>query len=298
LLETTAGRTVPEETLHALTPLGTAGVLGMSALALLGAMHLAGSRRGVAVALVVAVVAPVAFFTLVPAGGTRFFARYILPTLPFFLLLVVSGCRFLGQRARRPVLVGGLLVALLAVAEVAEGEARLEGLHGFQLTRLVAAARGDGRVLFSSTGTPASDRPPELLDRFLELETPGIELVEELPAIDPRYEPGVRARGAETVRRFLRGGRASVGIWVLSGKPSRVARAYRRLGRLPGVEARRISPRLLLVRTRRARRPPELVATGCRVRTAWLAPVRADALVRALLDIEHRALRHPACARG
>ena len=53
---------------------------------------LAADRPRPAIALALWGVVPVAFFTFVPTGTTFFFPRYLLPALPFFLLLVVSGC--------------------------------------------------------------------------------------------------------------------------------------------------------------------------------------------------------------
>ena len=164
LLATTGGRTVPEEALHALTPGGTAGALAVTTLAAFGVVHLARAAPRRAIAAGLWVVLPIAFFTVIPAE-TRFFGRYVISALPAFLGLVAVGA--LGLAGRRRVAAATVVAAVLAL-EVADDARRLETLNAIGLRRLPAPARET--VLFSSTGTPRSGRPPELLDDLLVLE--------------------------------------------------------------------------------------------------------------------------------
>ncbi|MBC8057193.1 MAG: hypothetical protein H7Y61_11515, partial [Rhizobiales bacterium] len=68
-----------------------------------------GGARGLWIAV------PVAFFSLVPSE-TVFFPRYLLPSLPFFLLLVALGCLTAGRMVRRPLLGAAVLVAASLIA--------------------------------------------------------------------------------------------------------------------------------------------------------------------------------------
>ena len=165
-LRTTAGRSVPEEALHALTPGGTLGAVVLLALALVGLASLVRLRRRAAVALALWLAVPVLFFTLVPAS-TRFFGRYLAPAEPAFYVLVAAG---LPHDRRAP-----------ARGRVGSRGRRRRAL-GLRADRppahdprsrppWISSRRSTTRtVLFSSTGTPVSDRPPELLDDYLDLE--------------------------------------------------------------------------------------------------------------------------------
>ena len=285
-LRTTAGRSVPEESLYALTPGRTLGMLLCTALALAGLAWLARDRRPVALALAAWLVVPIAFFTLVPAE-TRFFGRYLLPTLPAFLLLVLAGCFAVVHLARGPIALAVALVIVLAVLEAGGDAQRLRDLHRLHLPALVAATSPDD-VLFSSTGSPRADRPPELLDDYVALEARTAGRVEELPAIDPRYERGLLAKGRDRVETFLRSGTEGPGVWVFRGKPRRVDAAERRL--TPGYETVRVSRELLLVRTRTPAPPRELVRRSLAVRTAWGLSTPADRWPRLLVSVDRASL--------
>jgi len=164
LLSSTSGRPVAVESLLALTPGERLGAGALGALALFGLLTTIRGERGAGIALGLWLAAPIAFFSLVPSE-TVFFARYLLPALPFFLLLVALGCLALGRFARRPALVAGALVAAIVIWEAAEAAARVDRLRDHRLTAIAGVA-GDPSdlVVFSSTGGPVAGRPSELLD--------------------------------------------------------------------------------------------------------------------------------------
>src|SRR2546428_7905599 len=148
--------------------------------------------REAAVALIV-IAAPIVFFTWVPSHGRSaiFFTRYMLPALPFFLMLVAAGCVELARplgRLRVPALV--LAVAVLVGAELKEDMDHLGEIRGLHLGRTVAAVRavGGNAILFGSTGTIGRSgdiatlsygRPPVLLDHYVVLRDPGLRRVDD-----------------------------------------------------------------------------------------------------------------------
>jgi len=282
-LSTTAGRTVPEEALHALTPEGVVGLILFTALATAGAVRLLRSRPRVGMLLALWVVVPIAFFTAVPAD-TRFFGRYVLPALPAFLLLVATGCMSVGRRPQ----VAVALVALLLALEGLEDANRLRTLSRLELTGLPSPARGE--VLFSSTGSPRSDRPPELLDDLVALESPGVSRVEELPAIDPRFDPDVVAKGVRSVRSFLAGGGSAMGVWLFRGTERRADAAAARLARDPELNARRVGRELLVVSSRQVVSRRRLVELAERARVAWGTTTPRDRWPRTIAGIDRAAL--------
>ena len=283
-LSTTAGRSVPEEALHGLTPGGSLGLAALMLFAAAGAVRLVRERPRPGVLLVLWVVVPVVFFTFVPAE-TRFFARYVLPALPAFLLLVACGCTALA-RGRRSVAVA--LVAVVLVAEAVEDVDRLRALYDLELRGLPGPARTE--ALFSSTGSPRSDRPPELLDDLVALADGAPLRVEELPAIDPRYEQGLVARGSRNVAAFLSGGGEAGGLWLFRGAPRRVSAAAARLAENPAVLATRVGDELLVVRSRRQETRRRLVELAAAVRVAWGIGAPRDRWPRTLVLIDRSAL--------
>ena len=280
-VRTTEGRTVIEEALHALTPGGELGALLVGALAVVGVVSLARRRPRIALALGLWLVVPLAFFTVVPAS-TRFFGRYLAPAEPIFFLLVAAGCLWLGSLGgRRTAPLGVALIAAVVVAGAAERLDRLDTMRGLRLREAVAAVPTDA-IVFSSTGTPLSDRPPELLDDYVALER-GARRVEELPGIDLRFEKDLLPRGRAAVATFLMQGGEGTGVWIFRGPERRVDRAVRRAGELVAV---RVSPTLLLVRTRGSRPPTELLAAGIAARTAWTLNSPSDRWPALLLAID------------
>lgn len=288
------GRSVPEQSLYALTTGEKVGAITLLLLALAGLGRLLYMRRRAGIILALWVATPVAFFSLVPAGGTRFFDRYLLPALTPFLLIVAVGALTAGRSlGRRRTVVGALVLAGVLALEAPQDFNRLRELRRLQLDRLVAAVEPhrDTGILFSSTGTRASARPPELLDDYVGLELPGIERIEELPAIDPWYDEGVARRGTGEMIAFLNRERAPrIGLWVFGGRPERVEAMLGRVARVEGVVAIRVSPRLLLVRSTSALSPRALVEQAYDVRAAWATRMRQDRLVRIILAVDRAAL--------
>jgi hypothetical protein len=285
-LRTTAGRSVPEEALHALTPGGTLAAVAVLALALVGLASLARRRPRVAVALALWLVVPILFFTLVPAS-TRFFGRYLAPAEPAFYILVAAGC--LAITGRRLVVATALVAGVVALS-VSERIDRLRKLDDLGLRGLVSAVDGN-TVLFSSTGTPVSDRPPELLDDYVDLEKPDALRVEELPGIDLRYEPNLEQRGRANLAAFVARGKGGRGLWIFRGPERRVARAMRRLAGDRQLAAERLSATLLVVRSRTPAAPPALIEQGIHARTAWTLSSPADRWTTLLLAIDRSARR-------
>lgn len=282
-LSTTAGRTVIEEAFRALSPSGTLGLAAFSLLALGGVIGVARERIRVAVLLAAWVLIPIVFFTVVPAE-TRFYGRYLLPALPAFLILVVAGCRLLGRRL--PVVTG--LVILALALEGVDGVERFQALRNLELRGLPAVPQNG--VLFSSTGSQLSDRPPELLDDLVDLETRLPARVEELPSIDPRYEKGLVAKGARNVETFLTGGGEWRGVWMFRGSPRRVDAAERRLAASSEVASTRVGDQLLVVTSREALDARRLVELGIEVRTAWGTGAPRDRWPRTLVVIDRSSL--------
>jgi len=288
-VRTTAGRSVPLESLHSLTAGGSVGLLVFTALALTGLVWIARARLPVAVALAAWLVVPIGFFTLVPAQ-TRFFGRYLVPALPPFLLLVLTGCFALARFARAPVVVAAALMLAVVAIEGHDDVDRLRILHRLDLPELAAAAeRSD--VLFSSTGSPRTDRPPELLDDYVALRSPPAIRVEELPAIDPRFESDLVQKGRARVDAFLRSSPAPArGLWIFRGRPRRIDAALRRLA--ASFETRRISSELAIVRSREPASATMLVRQSLIVRTAWGLRTPADRWPRVIASVDRAALRH------
>jgi Dolichyl-phosphate-mannose-protein mannosyltransferase len=291
LLEGSGGRPVPVEALHALTPGGWAGALVFLALAVAGEVALLRRDRARGIAVVLWLVVPVAFFSLVPAD-TGFFARYVLPVAPFFLLLVAAGCLLLGRLTPAPLLTGLLLVAGLGVWQASEVVSRLGHLRELELRETVGAVdRLEPGVVFSSTGGLVAGRPAELVDLYVCLEVPDAVCVEELPAVEPRFEPDIVELGAAEVRAFLAGGTPPArGAWVFAGPTRRVLLGERRLREGEGIAVERLSPRLLLVHTDASERRHELVEQGIAVRQAWLGRAGRDRWARALIAVDRSAL--------
>ena len=142
-LRTTAGRSVPEEALHALTPGGTLGAVVLLAVALVGLASLVRLRPGPEIALALWLAIPILFFTLVPAS-TRFFGRYLAPAEPAFYVLVAAG--LLTIAGRRLVVATALAAGVVALS-VSERIDRLRTIHDLGLRGLVAAVDAEDRPL-------------------------------------------------------------------------------------------------------------------------------------------------------
>ena len=88
----------------------------------------------------------------------------------------------------RPVLVGAAVTAALVAIGVVDDARHVERTRAVAVARLMPLTSIPQALLFSSTGSPISDRPPEHLDTYVALRRPGIERLEELPSLDPRFD--------------------------------------------------------------------------------------------------------------
>jgi hypothetical protein len=146
-------------------------------------------------------------------------------------------------------------------------------------------------LLLSSTGSPISDRPPEHLDTYVALRRPGIDRLEELPSLDPRFDEQVEENGQAAVVAYLRETRAPArGVWIFRGPERRVAHAEHILAGMPGVESRRASKTLLVVRSTTPLPPRRLIEQSIAVRRAWSIRSPSDRWADALVGIDRAGL--------
>jgi hypothetical protein len=152
------------------------------------------------------------------------------------------------------------VLALLVTAAQRDVE-RLRNLAASDLTGLVQAVeplRQDG-VLFSSVASPH-------LDRLVALEVEGLLRVES----DCReLEPFLA--GPATRRK---------GIWIMNGGRGELTRGLKRLGARDDVDVERISPSIVLVTSREASTPRELLTLGLGLRETWFADGGASLVSR------------------
>jgi hypothetical protein len=242
-LETTAGRSVPEESIYALTPGGTTGAVLVGLLAVAGLAWLASRRPGEGAALALWIVVPVVFFWIVPAGDTRFFDRYLIPALPFFLLAVAVGCLLPWRLTPRAAPAAATAALLLLGWQAYEDVDRLRELRALRLPALVDAVEPheDDGVLFPSTGRGPAGRPPTLLDTYVRLELPGLD----------------RER------------REGIGLWIFRAPAPRLERLGIAVQR--DLELERVSDNVMLVLSASPADAETLLALDALVRRAWEA---------------------------
>jgi len=274
-----AGRSIPEQSLIALGPGELAGSLLALAVATGGLVWIARSRPRVAAALGLWIVLPVLFFTFVPTGTTFFFARYLLPALPFFLLLVLAGCLALASFGAPGAVAGGFVLAAFLAWQVIDDVTKLEGLRDLRLPALAAeAAASEPALVFGAVGAnPFARRPPRLLDEYVVLERRDLRRA---PEGDP-----------EALAAFVEGDtEPAVGLWFFGGPPERMAAARDRLEAVPGVEVVAISPSVLVARSSEPLEPHRLVELAAELRESWLAVQPDDGEARRLLRRDREAL--------
>ena len=107
-------------------------------------------------------------------------------------------------------MVASALAAGVVALSVSERIDRLRTIHDLGLRDLASAVDHEG-VLFSSTGTPVSDRPPELLDDYLDLEGLASRRVEELPGSTCASSPTSSSAAGQMSPRSSREAREAVG---------------------------------------------------------------------------------------
>ena len=274
-----AGRSVPEQGLVGLGPGELAGSFLILGLALAGVAWLAWDRPRVAMALALWGLVPVAFFTFVPAGGASFFSRYLLPALPFVLLLAVAGCLGLASFGRVGAVAGAAFFGALVAWQLVDDVQRLDRVRDLRLTTLAAEAETRERELvFAASGaTPFAGRPPGLLDEYVLLERRDA-------ARAPEGDPS-------SLAAFVAGGGASaIGVWIFGGPPATLARARQRLEDVPQADVVAVSPSILLVRSAEPLAARPLVELAAALREAWLEEVPDDEVAERLLRRARYAL--------
>jgi Dolichyl-phosphate-mannose-protein mannosyltransferase len=292
IFETATGRAIPVESLLALSSRAWLGAAVLVALALAGLVRTTRRSRRDGLAIALWVVVPVAFFSLIPSE-TSFYPRYLLPALPFFLLLTAVGCLELGRLAGRAMLVAATLVLAIAAWETMESVSRVDRLRDIRLVDLTNTVDQTGdAVIFSSIGSPVAGRPAELLDGYVAIELPETARLEELPGEDPRHEENLRERGVAAVRDFLASeARTKRGVWIFTGSPRGLHLAAKRFESDPGLVTVRVSPHVLVVRSRRPLDARSLIAQAVRVRTVWRGAGSGDRWSQFLAGIGREALR-------
>ena len=261
-LRTGQGQSVAEVGWEALVPGGWAGRIAFLLLAVAGIVLLARTQPRSAVVVALWIAVPVAFFTFVPAEGTVFFSRYLLPALPFALLAIVCGTRAIADRlgAAGKVAAAAAFAALL-VAEAHADVQRLRGSSSLELPRLtetVARIEENG-VLFSSAGRPN-------LDRYVALEVDGLRRVESTCSL---------------LVPFLEGSAApQQGIWLFSGSEGPIARAADRIEGREDIRVEHVGSRIVVVTSVDLLPPRDLVALGLDLRGAWFAGAPGERALR------------------
>jgi len=253
--------------------------------------------RGRALAFcAITVAAPVLFFSLVPANGDSalFFDRYMIPATPAFLAVVVAGCLAIGSWAGplRLAVVGLLVVGLLGI-ELRDVHNHRDAQHGIGLDTVTHAVAEvpQGSVLFGSTGTSGASfssfdygHPANLLDRYLALRLPRLQLVDDDSCA--RALPFLQGPAA---RRY--------GVWVFyAAAPDEVQPAAAAFAHLPGILVARAGRGYFVVRSRGRLQPRELIALGRRARLAWKRAVPLNRRVDELLQADRQLLAdRPVC---
>ncbi len=274
-----AGRSVPEQGLIGLGPGELAGSLFVLGLALAGVAWLAWDRPRVSIALALWGLVPITFFTFVPAGAAFFASRYLIPSLPFVLLLAVAGCLALASFGRVGAVAGALLFGGLVAWQLVDGARRLDRLHDLRLVALAREAEErEPELVFGAAGTsPLVERPPRLLDEYVLLDRP-----DAVPAPE---------RSPEALAAFVAGdAEPATGVWIFGGPASTLRSARRGLEEVPGAEVTAVSPSVLLVRSTEPLEPRPLVELAAAVREAWLEEVPDDREAERLLRRDRYAL--------
>jgi hypothetical protein len=259
------------------------------------AVLLAQRRLRTAAVLVLTATAPVVFFSVVPTKGLSalFFDRYMLPALPSFLILVAVASAFVARLAwrLRPVALAALVAAFLWVGLhiVLARQSQLARLGLAEVTNAIRAESKDA-VLFGSTGFTVPGyylgnftfgRPPNLADRYLSMRVK-VALVNDdacAPVVD-----------------FLEGdGRPRHGLWVfwavLADDHDEAVAAFRRFRAVELTEPYR---HFIVLRSKAALPPRQLVQLGLELRRAWFRAVPYNRRVNLLIAADRTALRNPA----
>jgi 4-amino-4-deoxy-L-arabinose transferase-like glycosyltransferase len=288
------GKPVWEDALGFLAP-GRYDVNYLSVLCAVGLVALLVARRyRVALFCAGTVIVPVVFFSVVPANGTSalFFDRYVIPTAPAFLVLVVAGCAAIARWAGPlRLVVLALLVGGLLATEIRVDVPRQNVLRELGLDRITHVVRGlEDTVVFGASGSSNPDalagaftfgRPAPLLNRYLSLRIGDLDTVDDDSCA--RLAP------------FLLGpGTPRHGLWIFyAAAPDQEARAAAAFAGLTGVTVSRPVTGYFLLRSRAALPPRALVLLGRRLRLRWQRAVPENTRVEESLIATRQALAHP-----
>lgn len=268
---TFSGRPVWEDALRFVAP-GAQGLNFFTVLALVGVVALLVHRRyGLLAFCGATVLAPVAFFSVVPTNGDSalFFDRYMIPATPAFLVVVTAGVLAIAAWAG-PL---RIVVAVVLVAGLVGVEVRYDLAH-YRMTRAIgldaitkAVSREPrGTVLFGTSGTSGANfsgfdygHPANILDRYLALRVPSLRLVDD--------------DSCERASSFLREPGRYRGLWVF----------YSPKGGLP------VAGHFLVERSAPLR-PRALIRLGVRLRERWRAREPLNRRVNELLIADRQLL--------
>ena len=253
------------------------------------ALLVARNWRVVAVC-VLTIAAPVVFFSVVPASGDSalFFDRYMLPTIPAFLALVMVGLLTLASLAG-PL---RLVVVVVGVGWLLAHELHYTLQHRDR-TRAIAiesvadaaARQPAGSVLFGSTGTSGANfasfdygHPANLLDRYVALRDGSLVLVDD--------------DSCQRAQPFLRGDPTPrYGVWLFyAAFPDEERAATTAFARLKAVVVRP-GPGYFLVRSPKKLAPVALIRLGRSYRVVWRRAVPSNRRVNELLIADRQLLR-------
>jgi hypothetical protein len=293
---TFSGRPVWEDALRFIAP-GAHDVNYFSVLALIGLVALLIEHRyRVVVFCVLTVTVPVVFFSVVPASGDSalFFDRYMIPTVPAFLVLVMAGVVAL---ARFTALVRFAAPLRLLVVAVLVGWLLIHELHydlrhrdhtraiGIEAVADAAARQPAGSVLFGSTGTSGAlfsafdyGHPANLLDRYVALSTPSLQLAD-----DDSCERALPFLQGEQTPRY--------GIWLFYAVAPDEQRAAAAALARTGAVIVRPGPAYFLLRSPKRLAPAALIRLGRTYRLAWRGAVPSNRRVNELLIADNELLK-------
>jgi hypothetical protein len=282
---TFSGRPVWEDALRFIAP-GRHDVNYFTVLAVVGVVALLVERRYRLLLFCAATIAaPVLFFSVVPTSGDSalFFDRYMIPTIPAFLVLVCAGILVVARWAGPwRLLVVALLVAGLAAVQVRSDLDHDRQVSGIHVDAVVAAVAHDpaGTLRICSSGTSGGPsfsefdygHPANLLGRLI--------------ALRDRSLTYVPDDSCERILPFLHGPQAPrYGLWVFySSMPDEVAAGERAFGRTA------ISGNYLAIRSAKPLTPRQLVREGERLRLVWKRAAPINRRVDELLQADRQAL--------
>ncbi|MFL5962981.1 MAG: glycosyltransferase family 39 protein [Gaiellaceae bacterium] len=290
---TFSGRPVWEDALHFIAP-GAHDLNYFSVLAGIGVVALLVRRKArIVVFCVLTVLAPIVFFSVVPASGDSalFFDRYMIPTVPAFLVLVMAGVATLARFA------GPLRVLVIAVGVgwLLSHELHYDLRHrnhtraiGIEAVVDAAVRQPAGSALFGSTGTSGAlfssfdyGHPANLLDRYVALGTHSLQFVD-----DDSCERALPfLHGAQTPR---------YGIWLFYAVAPEEQRAAAAALARTGAVIVRPGPAYFLLRSPDRLAPEALIRLGRSYRLAWRGAVPSNPRVNELLIADHELL-HGRC---